>query len=143
MLHLYFFGTPTLLFADKPLAELQRSRICLRLWAFLVMHRQQAHSRDRLATLFWPELGADRARRTLNNVVWRLRTALGEACDRPVVTPETLQACLTSADWLDVTAFAERTQVLRAPIAGAALTQAMGQAESALPLYRGEFVGWA
>lgn len=140
MLQLYFFGTPTLLLADKPLADLQRSRICLRLWAFLVLHRQQAHSRDRLATLFWPELGADRARRTLNNVVWRLRTALGEAGDRLVVTPETLQACLTSADWLDVTAFAERTQVLMASIAGEPLTQALAQAEAALPLYRGDLL---
>ena len=140
MLQLSFFGTPTLLLADKPLADLQRSRICLRLWAFLVLHRQQAHSRDRLATLFWPELGADRARRTLNNVVWRLRTALGQAGDRLVVTPETLQAVLRSADWLDVTAFAERTQALRAPLAGEALTQAMGQTEAALPLYRGDLL---
>lgn len=140
MLQLYFFGTPTICFANQSLVVLHRSQICLRLWAFLVMHTQQAHTRDRLATLFWPELGVDRARRTLTNVVWRLRTALGAASDRLVVDKETLQAILAPSDWLDVTAFEQGAQTLLPLLANEWSAAVIAQVESTLSLYRGDFL---
>ncbi len=43
------------------------------LLAYLLLHRQTAHTRDRLATLCWGDRTATRARRSLSTALWRIR----------------------------------------------------------------------
>src|SRR5690606_17273679 len=50
------------------------SRKALALLFYLAVTRQP-HTRDRLATLFWPEQGQARARTSLRQVLWLLRNA--------------------------------------------------------------------
>lgn len=49
------------------------------LLAFLAVERDQAHERERLAGLFWPEMGEAQARRCLNQSLYNIRQAFGEA----------------------------------------------------------------
>ncbi len=48
------------------------------LFAYLVLNRERAHTRDLLAGMFWPEFDDSRARRRLSQALWQIRTALGE-----------------------------------------------------------------
>jgi predicted ATPase/DNA-binding SARP family transcriptional activator len=53
------------------------------LFAYLVLNPAQAHRRERLAGLLWPESSEENARSNLRHELWRLRKALereGESC---------------------------------------------------------------
>lgn len=143
MLQLTFFNRAHVAFAGVPLASLNRSQICLRLLAFLLLHRERAYPRDYLTALFWPEMSAARANRTLNNVIWRLRQALGEAADRLSVEAETVQARLLAGDWLDVAAFAQQVAAItQAQQSGQWMDEVRG-VEALIALYPNELLaGW-
>lgn len=140
MLQLCFLGPPVIAFTDAPLVDLNRSQVALRLLALLVMRRQQAQSRSMLAATFWPDLSEARARRTLNNIVWRLHSALGVASNRLLVTSDTLQVQLTAEDWLDVTAFDQGTRAILQTTSATSVIEQQDHFAATLALYRGEFL---
>lgn len=55
--------------------ESQKSRALL---AYLIVESDRAHSRATLATLFWPDLSPDVARKNLRQALYNLRQVLGE-----------------------------------------------------------------
>jgi len=140
MLKLYLFGTPQATFVDTPLTQLNRSAICLRLLAFLAMHQGRAHTREYLTALFWPELPAKRANRTLNNVIWRLRQGLGAGADRFVGEAGSVQFQLLAEDWLDAVEFEQHVAEFRGAFEADLWDEQVTQFEAISTLYRAEFL---
>jgi DNA-binding SARP family transcriptional activator len=145
MLEMRFLGLPEISCDGRPLAAFKRSPTLMRLLVFLVIHCDQPQHRLCLATRFWPELPEPRARRTLNNTLWRLRVALGE-CDsnQPYVQAvgETLQFNPQAAFWLDVREFERLTDTLKG-VGGAPSSlsaEQLRRIEAAVELYRGDLL---
>jgi DNA-binding SARP family transcriptional activator len=109
--------------AGRPSVRLQPKRAAL--LAYLVAARPRPwHRRDRLLTLFWPELDDAHARGALNKAVHHLRQRLGDG----VILSRGDDEVGVSADhlWSDVQAFDE--------------AMGQGRPEVALDLYRGELL---
>lgn len=145
MLEMRFLSLPHIAFDGQPLAAFKRSPTLTRLLAFLVTHRDQPQPRLRLAAMFWPALPESRARRTLNNVLWRLRVALGE-CDSSgayVLTEgETVQFNGQAPFGLDVREFERLTGVLKetGDAAWHLSSEQLREVEAAVALYRADFL---
>lgn len=78
------------------------------LFAYLVCHRQQALSRDRLASLLWGERPEDAARRNLRQALHNLRSAfssVGDADEILLTTPKDLQIHPSLDCWIDTEEF--------------------------------------
>lgn len=145
MLEMRFLGLPEISCDGRPLAAFKRSPTLMRLLVFLVTNCDQPQHRLCLATRFWPELPEPRARRTLNNTLWRLRVALGE-CDsnQPYVQAvgETLQFNPQATFWLDVREFERLTDTLKG-VGGAPSSlsaEQLRRIEAAIELYRGDLL---
>src|SRR5688572_29958165 len=70
---LYLFGAPRLVRAEQPVKI--NTWKALALLAYLAMNGQM-HSREALATLFWPEQDEVHARSSLRRALWTLRQVL-------------------------------------------------------------------
>jgi DNA-binding SARP family transcriptional activator len=107
-LALHLLGPPRLERDGEPI-EIRR-RKALSLLVYLTVTRQ-SHSRDALATLFWPEMDQSRARAGLRRALTALRKGVGESfldIDRENV------GLNRDADiWLDVDEFQERLAACR------------------------------
>jgi predicted ATPase/DNA-binding SARP family transcriptional activator len=79
------FGTPRIKVGDTPI-EIKR-RKALALLAYLAVS-QQSHSREALATMFWPESNQSRSQASLRSVLWALNKTEIKAW--LVVDPETV-----------------------------------------------------
>ncbi|MFQ5341850.1 MAG: BTAD domain-containing putative transcriptional regulator [Anaerolineae bacterium] len=116
--------------------ESQKVRALL---AYLVLHADSAHSRDRLAGLMWPEKDDDTARRNLRQAVYNLRTALPHA-DTPappiLATRQSVQFNRETDYWVDVATLEES---LRMGASGAGGIDPYHLAEAS-DLYRGDFL---
>jgi predicted ATPase/DNA-binding SARP family transcriptional activator len=102
-LALYFLGHPRIELDGSPLQVGRRKATAL--LAYLVM-TGRGHSRDALATLFWPEHDQSQARAGLRRALASLRKALGEGwlyADRESVALEP-----DVQIWLDVAEFQDR-----------------------------------
>ena len=79
------------------------------LLAYLVVEAGQAHRRENLTLLLWPEHPEERARHSLSQALYNLRSVLQEhASERSpylLVSPETIQFNPESDYWLDVAEF--------------------------------------
>lgn len=123
---LHLFGPPRLLRNETPVEIGQRK--VLALFVYLAATKQP-HSRDALATLFWPDQGQREARATLRRTLYRLQEALrAELLD---VSGDRIALHPAAALWSDLDAFQQATaQALAAetdpgsPATLAALTQA-------------------
>jgi predicted ATPase/DNA-binding SARP family transcriptional activator len=75
-LSLRLFGSPEIEMEGEPIKINRRKAIAL--LAYLAVS-QQSHSRDALATMFWPEANQARARAALRSALWALnKTALAD-----------------------------------------------------------------
>ncbi len=145
MLQIQFLGTPVISSADSTIVEFTQAPVVLRLFAFLVMHRQQPQQRSLVAGTFWPDVAEERARRNLNNVFWRLRTLLPNADHFFVCDKQTIQFTLPANVWLYVVAFDQATQTrarlsANRPQTGQVTPACLAEFEQALALYRGDFL---
>jgi DNA-binding SARP family transcriptional activator/tetratricopeptide (TPR) repeat protein/DNA-binding transcriptional ArsR family regulator len=70
-------GGFALRFAGEPLPPIA-SRAGRSLLGYLLLHRDRPQPRERLATVFWPELPEARARRRLSHTLWQIQDVLGE-----------------------------------------------------------------
>jgi serine/threonine-protein kinase len=126
MFELRILGSPGLTRATAAGPEacaIQPKRLAL-LAYLAIAGRGQAHRRDTLIGLFWPELEQDRARGALRQALRYLRNALG---DRVVITRGNDEIELAEgALWCDVLAFEDALQA--------------GRLREALELYRGDLL---
>jgi predicted ATPase/DNA-binding SARP family transcriptional activator/GAF domain-containing protein len=108
-LALFLLGPPRIECDGEPV-EIRR-RKALALLVYLAVTRQ-GHSRDALATLFWPELDHSRARAGLRRALAALKKALGEGWaddEHPLdVDRETVGLNPSAGIWLDVIEFQGR-----------------------------------
>ena len=75
------------------------------LLAYLLLHREAAQPRQRLAFLLWPDSSEPQARTNLRHLLHVLRRALPDADRFLEVTPRTLRWRDEAPWWLDVAAF--------------------------------------
>src|SRR5262245_60652547 len=76
-------------------------------FCYLLIHRQQAHSREALASLLWSECSTAQSKTYLRKALWQLQTALSLAHGegRPPILlagPERIQLNPQADLWLDV-----------------------------------------
>jgi DNA-binding SARP family transcriptional activator len=118
------------------------SRVARSLFAYLLLHRDTAHSRERLAAQFWPDLPPSRARRRLSHTLWQIQDALAEAStdlDPVEVTPDTLAIRATATYTVDVEAFEQGLDRLRGRRdAGHGRARDLADLERIVDLYRGD-----
>ena len=77
------------------------------LLAYLLLHREAAQPRQRLAFLLWPDSSEPQARTNLRHLLHVLRRALPDPDRYLEVTPRTLRWREDAPWWLDVAAFEE------------------------------------
>lgn len=90
----------------EPSAALRSGR-ARSLLAYLVLHREVAHSRQRLAFLFWPDSSEAQARTNLRNVLHTLRQAHPSIDAALHVTPTSLQWRPSQPTTIDVERFVD------------------------------------
>ena len=115
------------------------------LLAFLAVESDRAHSRQKLAGLFWPHLSERKARQNLSQALSNLRRAVGDRTASPpflIVTPQTLRFNPSSDYVLDVTAFSRTLDDCEnhEHPALASCDQCVDGLNSALVLCRGPFL---
>ena len=119
------FGNMQVSLDGGPLHALESGKV-RGLLAYLAVESGQAHERERLAGLFWPEMSEAQARHSLSQSLHNLRQALGEAgttgalppqpssaCSYLLVTPHTVQFNPHSPACLDVREFDARISAVR------------------------------
>lgn len=119
------------------------------LFAFLLLHRDQGHSRETLVNLLWGHQHKDDAqlKRCLRQTLWQLQVALRSQSESMqkllLIGPDRIQLHSDTSLWLDVATF-EQAALLVQGIPGEALEPSGLQAlQSAVNLYRGELLdGW-
>jgi DNA-binding SARP family transcriptional activator len=77
MLSFQLLGTPLIQLAENSIGRF-RSAKSLALLAYLLIERQEQHSRTSLMALLWPELPESKARQNLSQTLTRLREGLGD-----------------------------------------------------------------
>ena len=116
------------------------------LFCFLLLHRGRPRSREALASLLWSETTTDRSKKYFRDVLWHLRSNLGEQPGgRPFVltTNHTVTLHPEASIWLDVDVLEEVFRWLCGR-AGASLSAAEARGlEATLALYQGDLLaGW-
>ncbi|MBV7332635.1 hypothetical protein KFU94_31285 [Chloroflexi bacterium TSY] len=97
---LYLFGTPRLEVNGQPVQVSLRKALAL--FAYLALTRQP-HSRDQLATLFWPESSQKNARASLRRFLYDINQRI--PFDLLAVTPEAIGLNPDLDLWIDVEEF--------------------------------------
>lgn len=142
MLVVKLFGAGQASFLEQPLAGFPNQQVWL-LLSYLLLNKYQAHSRERLAAVFWGDYPANIARKNFRNTLWRLRqvfTLAGGAPEDYLHISEHSVAFITySPYWLDVDVFEEA-----APFAQIAeqdlLPEQAGRLQQAVDLYDGDLL---
>ncbi len=139
---IYLFGAPRLE-RDGEVIHLPRQK-SVALLAYLAT-TGQAHSRDALATLFWPEFNQSTARANLRRELSRLKKALGN--DPFEIHGEQVGLKQEVGVWLDVEVFQRRLAEARRQIAGRSdptrpedLSAGIEAISEAAGLYTGDFM---
>jgi DNA-binding SARP family transcriptional activator/pimeloyl-ACP methyl ester carboxylesterase len=134
--HLALFGNPQIEVDGR---EVQLSlRKALAMLAYLSVTKHN-HSRDLLATIFWPESDQSSARAALRRTLYRLNQALGE--DVLAATPETISINPQVELTLDVDAFRDQVETCLPAAPEADLAPGcLKQLEAAAALYRDDFL---
>jgi DNA-binding SARP family transcriptional activator len=117
------------------------------LLCYLLLHRQQVHNRERLATLFWGNQTTANSRKYLRQTLWQLQSAL-DKLDAPggpllLANDEWIQVNPAAALWLDVAVLEDAfLPVQQTP--GAELSAAEAAAlEEAVGVYQADLLdGW-
>ena len=96
-LQIFLFGAPQILLDNEPIV-LRISRRAQALLYFLALEKK-THSRSHIASLFWPDLSDQHARKNLRNIVPELRALLG---DYFIIESDSISLKVDGSYWLDV-----------------------------------------
>jgi DNA-binding SARP family transcriptional activator len=114
------------------------------LLAYLVLYKERAFARPAIAGIFWPELVEERALRTLNTEVWRLRTLLRNAGLEPTAflrsDHDSVGFRKDSDHWVDAAEFDAATRALSVRNTLAVHQDFPSTLARAVSLYRGDLV---
>ncbi|WP_181256676.1 ATP-binding protein [Merismopedia glauca] len=130
-------GGFSLTYGDRTVTKIASSR-SQALLAYLLLHRQSAQSRQRIAFDLWPDSTDAQARTNLRKELSYLRRDLPEADRFLLVEAKTLQWLPTAPFTLDVLEFQE--SIKAAGQTTARLDQARSHLDLALQLYRGDLL---
>lgn len=135
-LELVLLGSPHIVLDGAPVKVMDK---VLALLAYLAVESQDAHRRDMLVGLLWPDLSEAAARNNLRVTLHRLRQALREqpgAAGFLQISRDTLQWCRASDYWLDIAAVGAMLQNVQPPSCAADAAQLA----EVLRLYRGDLL---
>jgi DNA-binding SARP family transcriptional activator len=113
------------------------------LFCYLLLHRNQHHSREVLAGLLWSEMPTAQSKKCLRQALWHLQSALSQAStDEPalLVDPEWIQINTKAHWWVDVVTFEQAwngAQDVRGEDLDPPTVEALQQA---VDLYRGDLL---
>lgn len=131
-LKIYLLGNPKILINGEEIHTDRRKAIAL--LAYLALNRR-VHSRESLATLFWPDYDTSSAYAYLRRTIWELNQALGEGW--LAVERDSLALNHKREIWLDVDDFQQMTE---SDPSGGLEHSAFSNLEAAASLYRGDFM---
>lgn len=99
-LKLFLLGSPLIEYDGKPIDINRRKAVALLIYLAVT---GDAHTRDGLGTMLWPDADQRRARASLRSALWDLnKSAIGAGL---VVEPETVQLRVEPGLWVDATHF--------------------------------------
>jgi DNA-binding SARP family transcriptional activator len=130
---------------DNWKTEVNITRIVQGLLAYLLLQRNQNHSRDLLAALFWGEQNQEKARGCLNTALWRLRSALeptGVPHGTFLVSSHFGEVGFNqdSRYWLDVAIFEEQIKDILTTSHHSIKEEEVEKIESVMQLYKGDLL---
>jgi DNA-binding SARP family transcriptional activator len=146
-LNVSLFGRLTIRWADGELVNLATPRV-QELFCYLVLQRDQAHSREILFDLFWRNSSPSQARRNLRQTLWQLQRIfdVSESCSavRLVRTCTTwVQINPDATLQTDVATFEQAFALVNGVPADHMNPQQAQVLQSAVALYRGDLLeGW-
>ncbi|MBX2998862.1 MAG: hypothetical protein KF893_10160 [Caldilineaceae bacterium] len=132
---LFLFGHPRIEQNGEPINLGVRKGIAL--IVYLAVTRQ-AHSRDALATLFWPESNQQEARASLRRMLYRINQGLNT--EVMISARDGVQLNPTLDLWLDVSEFRAHTASVRTNNNSVDLADSQRRLEAAVELYTDEFM---
>jgi DNA-binding SARP family transcriptional activator len=110
---------------------------------YLIVNHHSKVRRDRLMSMFWPEVSADAARNSLNVAIHGLRQSLRPAVGDTAVVIHQDQAYFIDPRldiWVDIEAFEEQLKAAHQHLVSGELVEAAEAFEAATWLYQGEFL---
>jgi DNA-binding SARP family transcriptional activator len=110
---------------------------------YLLLNRHSKVRRDRLMSVFWPDVSPGAARNSLNVAIYGLRQSLRAAVGDTAVVIHQDRAYFiepTLDIWVDVEVFEEQLKAAHQHLASAELVKAEAAFEAATWLYQGEFL---
>lgn len=138
----HLLGELNVAFQDRPV-ETWASGRGRAVFEYLLVNRHGKVRRDRLMSVFWPEVSPDAARNSLNVAIHGLRQSLRAAAGDVAVVIHRDQAYLIEPAldiWVDVEVFGEHMKAARQHLATAEPVKAEPYLEAATLLYQGEFL---
>ncbi|MDM8530465.1 ABC transporter substrate-binding protein [Anaerolineales bacterium HSG25] len=137
-LKLYLFGSPRLELYGVPHEIERRKAMALLLYLAVT---GQPHSRDALATLFWPDFDQRKAKASLRRTLSILNKPLA---DWLLINRETISLKQDESVWLDITQYQERlacyNQCESAPPSAEARREDLTYLTDAISLYHDDFL---
>jgi len=138
----HLLGALRVAFQDRPV-EIWSSGRGRAVFEYLLVNHHSKVRRDRLMSIFWPEVTSEAARNSLNVAIHGLRQSLRAAVgDTPVVIHQDQSYFIEpNLDiWVDIEVFEEQLKAAHQHLASAELVKAEAAFEAATWLYQGEFL---
>jgi DNA-binding SARP family transcriptional activator len=138
----HLLGELRVAFQDRPV-EIWSSGRGRAVFEYLLVNRHAKVRRDRLMSMFWPEVSPDAARNSLNVAIHGLRQSLRAAVGDTAVVIHQGQSYFiepTLDIWIDVEVFEEQLKAAHQHLASAEFVKAEAAFEEATWLYQGEFL---
>jgi DNA-binding SARP family transcriptional activator len=138
----HLLGELRVAFQDRPV-EIWASGRGRAVFEYLLVNRHIKVRRERLMSVFWPEVPSDAARNSLNVAIHGLRQSLRAAAGDAAVVIHRDQAYFiepTLDIWVDVEVFEEQLKAANQHLTSAEPVKAEAFFEAATSLYKGEFL---
>lgn len=141
MLRIRLFGRLSVHHGDRELDRLPTGKP-LELFCYLLLHREQLHSREVLASLLWGDYTTSQSKKYLRQALWHIQAVIKKSKLIFVADVHSLKVH-PGEMWLDVAAFETACLQLR-DVPGQKLTDANAETlAAAVQLYRGDLLeGW-
>ncbi|MCB8944434.1 MAG: hypothetical protein H6658_11860 [Ardenticatenaceae bacterium] len=116
------------------------------LFCYLLLYRQQAHHREKLAALLWCDNTTHQSKRYLSKVLWQLQTAFENyhiPTDLFLIEPDWIRLNHEADFWLDVGIFEQAYKLIRSPAKSKLSLETAQFLQEVVPLYKGDLLeGW-